>query len=973
MKRKPSPFCPFPLILGAYLSVSHADVFINEIRIDNGGTNDIEYFELYNDGPASIDLSGYTYVVIGDSSAGDGGIDDIVDLTGLSIPAGGWIVVADTGSGSLTGVDSNGDTVVEIAVTPDATDSLNFENGDNVTHILVQGWSGSSASDIDTDDNGVVDTTPWTTIVDAVGLIETPTMPPSGTEYAYGAALGFVDVGPDGSFVPNHVYRVGDGGPWAVGVRGTDGGSGVVSADGVDLLDTPGQSNPSSNGQLGLSLDINSISEDGSSFITGTVTPLVPPTSDLTVTVTLSDGTEAITADATIFASDPSGDFIIDAVDDFWADGDQTVTVTVSAPNYESNDATFTVTDDDTGFLVIINEVYNDISGISFDANNDGSADSDDEFIEVLNVSGTTLDLSGATLSDSSFVRHIFPDGTILDPGCAVLVFAGGDVQQGSVQFEFGDTPVQIALSDPQFPGLSLTDSGDSVILRDANGTLTGSFDAEVHSVDLPDQSGAASASSITTSTDGDASSGYILHTATIEGTEMSPGTTPAGGSYCSLTDTITVSIAPGTRTESDGFVAMAGAVSIPAALGSDLIVYIDSSDNGEIDLSSVSPLTILAGSTSADLDLVFVDDSEADGTQSVTLTARAIGYFNGTANIDVEDDGDAATFTDLVINEVDAQNPGTDSLEFVELFNKTGQAQSLDGLVLVLYNGNGDVSYNAIAFTPGAMIPANGYYVIGSGSVANVDQVEFTTNGLQNGADAVALYVGSVADFPNGTAIASVTNQLVDAVVYDDGGATDAELLATLTPGQPMATEGTNSNADNESTSRIPDGGAAFDSSLYQSSVPTPGAANTLPAGNDFNSWIAGFPGATNTGTEETNDGDGPNILDAFFGTDPTVTDNNALQQISSDGTSITFRHKLAKEALDDVVGSYEWSADLDTWNDDGGDNGAGTTVTFGAPAVVDGSNPDYDIVEVTATVSGTALPRVFVRINVDLLAIAF
>ena len=67
-----------------------------------------------------------------------------------------------------------------------------------------------------------------------------------------------------------------------------------------------------------------------------------------------------------------------------------------------------------------------------------------------------------------------------------------------------------------------------------------------------------------------------------------------------------------------------------------------------------------------------------------------------------------------------------------VLLFNKTGLPQPLDGLVLVFFNGFDDASYAAYDLT-GQTIPANGFFVVGSSDVANVDLV-VASNTVQNG-----------------------------------------------------------------------------------------------------------------------------------------------------------------------------------------------------------------------------------------------
>ena len=79
--------------------------------------------------------------------------------------------------------------------------TLNFENSDNVTHMLVDGFTGADGDDLDTNDDGVLDIEPWTSVVSKIALIKEEN-PPTGTEWHYGPPT----VGPDGSFVPGHAY-----------------------------------------------------------------------------------------------------------------------------------------------------------------------------------------------------------------------------------------------------------------------------------------------------------------------------------------------------------------------------------------------------------------------------------------------------------------------------------------------------------------------------------------------------------------------------------------------------------------------------------------------------------------------------------------------------------------------------------------------------------------------------------------------
>lgn len=203
----------------------------------------------------------------------------------------------------------------------------------------------------------------------------------------------------------------------------------------------------------------------------------------------------------------------------------------------------------------------------------------------------------------------------------------------------------------------------------------------------------------------------------------------------------------------------------------------------------------------------------DGETSNATAETPFPIATFNG--------GGDGGNnIPDIFINEVDADQDSTDSAEFIELFDGDTGNTSLDGLTLVLFNGNGDVSYDAIALDD-FTTDSDGFFVVGSDSVPNVDLIEFTTNGIQNGADAVALYQADAADFPNGTA--ATTDNLLDAIVYDTNDADDTDLLAAL--GQDIQfNENANGNGTTESNSRVSDGTGDF---IAQ--APTPGELNEI------------------------------------------------------------------------------------------------------------------------------------------------
>jgi hypothetical protein len=230
-------------------------ISINEIRIDQFGGNDPdEYFEL--EGSPGESLDGLSYLVIGDpSGTGSGVIEQIISLDGRFIGDDGFFLATKSTFGAPG-------TAFEGIVT-DMTVNLNFENSDNVTHLLVNGLDEMTVNgeNLDLDDNGTLDVTPWSGVIDAIGLVESPDLSAAGSEWYYGAHLGFVDIGPDMAggfaFVPGHVYRENNGGSqFVIGEFSLD-----VSDPNITIDDTPGSSNSGGNSGTDGDFDDNGVYE----------------------------------------------------------------------------------------------------------------------------------------------------------------------------------------------------------------------------------------------------------------------------------------------------------------------------------------------------------------------------------------------------------------------------------------------------------------------------------------------------------------------------------------------------------------------------------------------------------------------------------------------------------------------------------------------------------------------------------------
>ena len=118
---------------------------------------------------------------------------------------------------------------------------------------------------------------------------------------------------------------------------------------------------------------------------------------------------------------------------------------------------------------LVINEILADpgntnsdgnVDGI--DANNDGTiSTSQDEFFELYNNSGETLDISGYTMDDFFATRHTFPAGTTMQPNEFLVVFSGGTLDDFSGN-------AQIASSG----ALGLNNSSDFVTIKNPSGAI---------------------------------------------------------------------------------------------------------------------------------------------------------------------------------------------------------------------------------------------------------------------------------------------------------------------------------------------------------------------------------------------------------------------------------------------------------------------------------------------------------------------
>lgn len=175
--------------------------------------------------------------------------------------------------------------------------------------------------------------------------------------------------------------------------------------------------------------------------------------------------------------------------------------------------------------------------------------------------------------------------------------------------------------------------------------------------------------------------------------------------------------------------------------------------------------------------------------------------------------------YAQVVINEVDADTPGLDVLEIIELKSETPYF-SLDGYILVLFNGGtsgtGTLSYYTINLA-GLVTDGNGIVLLGNSQVNPSPSRLFPQNTVQNGPDAIAIYQDVIDTFPLDTP--ATTTNLVDVIIYGNG-ATQATALQTVFNVFVQTNENVNGLATTQSIQRKNDG-------TYEVKTPTPRANN--------------------------------------------------------------------------------------------------------------------------------------------------
>lgn len=170
-----------------------------------------------------------------------------------------------------------------------------------------------------------------------------------------------------------------------------------------------------------------------------------------------------------------------------------------------------------------------------------------------------------------------------------------------------------------------------------------------------------------------------------------------------------------------------------------------------------------------------------------------------------------------VIINEIDYDQPGGDTAEFIELYNSSINSIPLDGYTLDLVNGTNGSAYNSFDLS-GLFITASSYLVLcgDTQAVSNCDINVSSSSWIQNGGsdgDAVALLFGAA---------------LVDSIVYKNNSGN----LDSFAEGNSFTVA--DSSSFSMSIARLPNGiDTNVNADDFNSACITPGSANISGSGD--------------------------------------------------------------------------------------------------------------------------------------------
>ena len=405
----------YPALLALFCAstAQATSVFINEIHYDNAGGDVGEFIEIA--APQGTDLTGWSVVLYNGSST---------QLSDYATEVLSGVVENQSGGYGFA-------TVYPSSIQNGGPDGMALVDGNgNVVQFLSYEGSFEAASG----------PAAGLTSVD-IGVAESGGTPEAYSLQLSGSGSEYADFS------------------WQAEATETPGNTNNGQSFGGEITDSaPSVVVSPADGESNVAVDAN-ISLTFSEPVVVSAYNTINCASDVAIPVSATgDGANYLLDPDQNFAPGDSCSFTVSAADVTDIDGE---------PDNMAEDITvsFTVIDSGVTVSLVINEFHADpASDISGDANGDGTRDSsEDEFVELVNTGDTEIDLSGWTVSDGASLRHTFPSGSVIEAGCAAVVFGGG-----TPQGVFGGALIQTASTG----SVGFSNGGDTITVTNGISTF---------------------------------------------------------------------------------------------------------------------------------------------------------------------------------------------------------------------------------------------------------------------------------------------------------------------------------------------------------------------------------------------------------------------------------------------------------------------------------------------------------------------
>ncbi|MCB1096112.1 MAG: hypothetical protein KDN22_11100 [Verrucomicrobiae bacterium] len=155
-----------------------AEILINEVHVNPPdsigvtGDGNYEYIELKSTTGGDESTNDLTLIILDTSGANVGKVEEAWALTSLQTGPNGLLLLGngyDSPQGGPWSASIENDTR---AADPSGLGDDNIGPNSAFSLLLVRNFTGQQDDDLDVDNNGVLDTTPWSAIIDSVGLGE---------------------------------------------------------------------------------------------------------------------------------------------------------------------------------------------------------------------------------------------------------------------------------------------------------------------------------------------------------------------------------------------------------------------------------------------------------------------------------------------------------------------------------------------------------------------------------------------------------------------------------------------------------------------------------------------------------------------------------------------------------------------------------------------------------------------------------